>query len=663
MRRVVLLLAILATVAFAIPVLADRLPERADQVVDYHIAVKLDAVRKTLDGQEQLTWKNPSTDTVSELWFHLYLNAFKNSKSTFLHESGGELRGDRMVEGKWGWINVTSMRVAGVDLMPQARFEHPDDDNADDRTVLRVPLPQPVPPGGTITLDITFKAQLPQVFARSGYAGDYFLVGQWFPKVAVYEPAGMRERKVGGWNCHQYHATSEFYADFGHFLVDITVPSTFVVGATGERRTERANKDGTTTYTYEQSDVHDFAWTADPQFVEVRAKFSATTDVKPAEYAAVSRLLDRPLDEVRLSDVQIILLLQPSHRPQLERHIDAIKAGLKYFGLWYGRYPYRTITVVDPGLGGSGSEGMEYPTFITGGTTLLANWGPFKDTVGPEMVVVHEFGHQFWYGMEANNEFEEAWLDEGINSYSTGRVMETAFARYGSEQLPGVHLNERDMLRVLNSPEFRFGIIQQPAWTYQDSEDYAFFSYMKPELTLRTLENYLGRQTMARIMRTFQERWRFRHPCTDDFFAVANEVAGQDLSWYLNAAIKTNQILDYEVGSVTSTQVGWGKTPSYRSQVIVQRRGEMVMPVDIALKFEGQPVQRIHWDGADRFVRYDFTRAQPLLWANVDPDRKIELDVDWLNNSRRTSSDARVATKWSMSLMFVVQALLAWVGV
>jgi hypothetical protein len=89
----------------------------------------------------------------------------------------------------------------------------------------------------------------------------------------------------------------------------------------------------------------------------------------------------------------------------------------------------------------------------------------------------------------------------------------------------------------------------------------------------------------------------------------------------------------------------------------------MVMPVDIALKFEGQPVQRIHWDGADRFVRYDFTRAQPLLWANVDPDRKIELDVDWLNNSRRTSSDARVATKWSMSLMFVVQALLAWVGV
>jgi hypothetical protein len=663
MRRVLLLLACLSLAA---PVLADRLPERAAQVVDYHIAVKLDTVRKTLDGHEQLTWKNPSGDTVSELWFHLYLNAFKNAQSTFIRESGGQLRGDRMTEGKWGWIEVTSMRVAGgADLRPQARFEHPDDDNAADQTVLRVPLAQPVPPGGTIALDIAFKAQLPQVFARSGYAGDYFLVGQWFPKIAVYEPAGMRGRKAGGWNCHQYHATSEFYADFGHYLVDITVPSRFVIGATGERRAAHENKDGTSTYTYEQSDVHDFAWTVDPRFMEVHAKFSARNDVTPAEYAAVSRLLDRPLDEVRLSDVDITLLLQPYHRPQLERHISAIKAGIKYYGLWYGRYPYRTLTVVDPGLGGSGSEGMEYPTFITAGTSYLANGGPFKDTVGPEMVTVHEFGHQFWYGMEANNEFEEAWLDEGINSYSTGRVMETAFAVYGSQQLPGFRLSERDTLRFLNSPNQKFGVILQPAWTYESSADYAFFSYMKPELVLRTLENYLGRQTMARVMRTFQERWRFRHPSTDDFVAVVNEVAGQDMSWYLNAAIRTSQILDYEVSEVSSVPDGTragGKNLMQRSRVVVRRRGDMVMPVEIALKFEGQPIERVRWNGVDRFVRYDFIRPQRLLSANVDPDRKFELDVDWLNNGRRTASDARVATKWSASLMFFVQALLAWIG-
>ena len=105
----------------------------------------------------------------------------------------------------------------------------------EDRTVLRVPLPRPVPAGGSIAIDIAWHAKLPKVFARTGYARDFYLVGQWFPKLAVYEPAGVRGRNTGGWNCHQFHANSEFYADFGRFDVRMTVPSNFVVGATGER--------------------------------------------------------------------------------------------------------------------------------------------------------------------------------------------------------------------------------------------------------------------------------------------------------------------------------------------------------------------------------------------------------------------------------------------
>ena len=131
-------------------------------------------------------------------------------------------------------------------------------------------LPQPVPPGGSVTLDVEWKAQLPQVFARTGYKRDFFLVGQWFPKLGVYEPAGLRGRSAGGWNCHQFHANSEFYADYGRFRVEITVPSRFVVGATGARVATRPGTDGTTTYVHEQRDVHDFAWTADPKFVEVK---------------------------------------------------------------------------------------------------------------------------------------------------------------------------------------------------------------------------------------------------------------------------------------------------------------------------------------------------------------------------------------------------------
>ena len=243
---------------------ADPLPERAVRVADYTIDVRLDAGQKTLDGRERVTWRNPSPDAVGEIWLHLYLNAFRNNESTFFRESGGQLRGDRMPEEGWGSIDVTSLRRAdGVDLTKAMRFEHPDDDNAKDRTVVRVPLPEPVPPGGEVSFDVAWKARLPRIFARTGYVRDYFLVGQWFPKLGVYEPAGMRGRAAGGWNCHQFHANSEFYADFGQYQVSITRPDRFVVGATGPRVEKRANPDGTATHVFEQADVIDFAWTAD----------------------------------------------------------------------------------------------------------------------------------------------------------------------------------------------------------------------------------------------------------------------------------------------------------------------------------------------------------------------------------------------------------------
>jgi hypothetical protein len=673
----------------ALPAAAGRLPEKADPVVDYDIRVRLDPATKQLAGHQRLTWRNPSGDAVGELWFHLYLNAFKNSQSTFVRESGGQLRGDRMSEGKWGWIDVDSMKLAdGTELKPRLRFEHPDDDNEQDQTVARVELPQPVPPGGQVTLDIDFRAQLPQVFARSGYKRDFYLVGQWFPKIAVYEPAGLRGRAAGGWNCHQFHANSEFYADFGHYRVEMTVPRHFVLGATGPRVSRKDNPDGSATYVHEESNVHDFAWTADPTYREHKRTFSATGDVTPQEYEAVARLLDRSLDEVRLSDVEITVLIHRDRLPQLERHFTAAKQAIKYFGLWYGRYPYRTLTVVDPAPGGGGAGGMEYPTFITAGTTWLANRGPLRDLRALENVVVHEFGHQFWYGLVASNEFEEAWLDEGFNSYSTGRIMDL---NYGADtsllEVLGLRLGQVEAARMQNGPHRRYDVIKRPAWEYSTPANYGFNAYARPQLTLLTLEALLGEETMARVMRTYHERWRFRHPSSEDFFAVASEVSGRDLGEFFRQTVLAGELLDYEVAQLESkpvrdprgvldrdgTRVTVGdedqgvlasaKKPSaYQSKVLVRRRGEVTVPVTVAFQFEGQPLERVSWDGRDRWKRYEFVRPQRLLWALVDPDRKLALDLSRLNDGRRLEPDPRPAAKWTARFLFFVQNLLALVG-
>ena len=707
MRR----LALLASLALAAPAAADPLPAHASRVADYDVRVKLDPDAKTLAGSEHVTWRNPATEPVGELWFHLYLNAFKNSESTFFKESGGQLRGDLMPDEGWGFIDVTSIRRKdGVDLAGGARFEQPDDGNAADRTVWRVPLPEPVPAGGTIELDVEFTAKLPRVFARTGYFRDYFLVGQWFPKLAVFEPAGARGRATSGWNCHQFHANSEFYADFGSYRVEITAPKSYVIGATGTRSERRDNPDSTSTHVFERDDVIDFAWAASPRFVEVTARFSGQQDVSEQEYAEVAALVGRSREEVQLTDVDIHLLLQPEHLAQRDRHLRAAKAAIKWFGLWYGRYPYPTLTIVDPAFGAGGSGGMEYPTFITAGTSVLLNRWPLDRVLAPEEVVVHEFGHQYWQSMVASNEFEESWLDEGFNSYSTGRVMDKVYGEWIIEAF-GLRLGGLELSRLQNSVERMFDRIRTPAWGYSSGSNYGFNSYARTELALLTLGALVGEETLARAMRTYHERFRFRHPTSDDFYAVVSEVAGRDLSGFFAQTTERPGILDDEVSSVRSEKVdepqgffgeGEGKKNvtgkeahekekqadaasgrRWRSTVMVRRRGEVTLPTSLRLDYEGGEAQTLPlveqdragventglspgpasgepWRG--RFKKIELLSARRLVSATVDPEDRLKLDVNAANNSRRAEPDTAAANRWGARLVFWLQQLLALSG-
>jgi hypothetical protein len=187
-------------------------------------------------GREPLTWTNDSADAIGELQFHLYLNAFQNEKSSFMRESGGQLRGDRAAKGSWGWIDLQRIRIeGGAELLNAIRYIHPDDDNADDRTVMAVTLPSPVKPGGAVTLNIDFVSQLPKVFARTGYRNDFFLVGQWFPKIGVYERAGMYASKAPELPPVPRN-TPSFTPTHGVSPMEIVAPSEFVIGA--RRRAE-----------------------------------------------------------------------------------------------------------------------------------------------------------------------------------------------------------------------------------------------------------------------------------------------------------------------------------------------------------------------------------------------------------------------------------------
>ncbi len=301
-----------------------------DPIVRYKIDARLDAQKKAIAGHETIVWKNHTSGAVPDLQFHLYLNAFKNNQSTFMKE-GGSRRGmpRKIRQEDWGYEQIHSIKVDGQDLTSKLEYIHPDDDNADDQTVARVLLPKPIGAGQSASIEIEWTSKMPRIFARTGYQQNYFLVAQWFPKPGVYEGVGDRHRQVAGWNCHQFHSFTEFFADYGVFDVRLTVPGNFEIGATGAERSQTRNPDGTTTYNYYQEDVHDFAWVTEPksQAEKITRTFVADQQVTPAEIAEWSQKTGAPPDEVKLQDVKVSLFMQREHLDQVNRHFRAIFAG------------------------------------------------------------------------------------------------------------------------------------------------------------------------------------------------------------------------------------------------------------------------------------------------------------------------------------------------
>ncbi|MBD2753224.1 M1 family metallopeptidase [Spirosoma validum] len=625
------------------------------RLANYQIDVTLDPITKKLTGKETLTWRNASNDVIRELQFHLYLNAFRNEKSTFMRESGGQLRGteiDRNAEeNPYGSLDVVSMKTRVGEALAY-QFIQPDDQNRDDHTVIRVPLSKPVGPGETIVLDIAFRAKLPKIFARTGFSRDFFLVGQWFPKIGVYEPAGTRYATQGQWNCHQFHAHSEFYADYGVYDVNITTPKDFWVSATGLFQSEKQNKNGTKTILYHAEDVVDFAWTASPHFQVINDKWK-----RPGRSAGA-------VDSPSGGTVTLELVMQPEHVHQAQRHLDAVKAALSYFDKHLGKYPFPNLTIIDPPLHASGSFGMEYPTFITAGSA----WFLPSGMRFPEEVTIHEFGHQYFMQLLATNEFEEAWLDEGFNQYYEGRIMDATYgARSSQVDLLGFRMGDLEVSRdsYVHQDHPENGSSFGNTWQLPEGQ-YGVLTYMKTATWLRTLEGLVSRPIMDEIMQTYFSRWKFKHPNGQNFIDIVNEIVperlgskyGPDMNWFFEQALYGDNVVDYELLSIRNrTQDG-----QQRSVVWVQRNGDGKMPVDILVHFENGKELMLFWDGKARQRQFTLAENAKVLWAKVDPKQKIYMDTDLNNNSLTLKPSSAPAAKFATKFLFWIENWMQWLA-
>ncbi len=612
----------------------------SQRVVAYQIDAKYDPQKHTLDATETLTYRNLTGQPLDRFPFHLYLNAFQ-PKSTWMHEAhrDGNFRSSDLDEWKdsdYGSDEITSFQVVGMgDLTKAMKFVSPDDGNPDDKTVFEVQLPHPVAPGQDVTFKIAFRSKFPEVIARTGYKRTFLLAGQWFPKLGVWWN--------GAWNCHQFHSMTEFFADFGTYDVKVTLPKDYVIGATGVQVNDTDNPDDTKTVAFHAEDVHDFAWTADPHF----------------------RVLERQFDG-SVGPVRVRLLTYEAHKSSWQRYLDVTNGSMKRFDEWYGPYPYAQLTVVDPPHGAGEAGGMEYPTFITGGTSWPLLKGDYDE---PEEVTEHEFGHQYWYAMVATNEFENAWLDEGINSYTQIKVMDSLFGQPTSAlNLFGVQEGDRSPLRQGYLRRADIDSLARPSYTDMSMSSYGETTYGKTATMLVTLEAVVGEQTLRNALHTYFMRYRFKHPTQEDFLRTVNEVAGQDLKWYWDQAVYGTQVLDYEVLRADSHPVNWfaedadeKSDTTYETQVILHRKGDFMFPVETEIKFDNGETIREKWDGRERWVRYVYRKKAKVQSVQIDPGYRVTMDSNYLNNSVITADQHaathKIAAYWMALTQFLAQAL------
>ncbi|MCI0620852.1 MAG: M1 family metallopeptidase [Acidobacteria bacterium] len=606
-----------------------------------------------MTGKQVLTWKNITKTPTNEIWFHLYFNAWKNRQSTWFQEDA--LRAGRKIEDGWGHCTVESIRIlpfgrfSAAAVTGQLRRAAPDDGNPHDETVAVLSLPRPVRPGESIQLEIHWRSKIPRPFSVTGYRGDFFFLAQWFPKVGVYQADGT-------WNCHQFHANTEFFSDFGIYDVRITVPQGWLVGATGMALKVTRNADATATHHFYQQDVHDFAWTTSPEFREARRRF---------EHPGV-----RP--------VEIRFLYLPDHEYQVDRHLDAAAGALRYFQEWFGEYPYGHLTLIDPAYGG-GFAGMEYPTLVTCGTRY------FSPPRGqrPERVTIHEIGHQWWYGMVANNEFEDAWMDEGLTTYTSDHVLQIVFGRSFEHRffrgfipviIPDITIDRLAEWEMLDS--FR----RAPRADLPAAPSFSYFpgtagttTYFKSTLWLHSLERTLGEEKLRGILRGYFDRWKFRHPRPKDFLSYLNEHSGQDLDSLFDQVYYRSAVFDFSVESVVSErlqpeairrlreggQLAATQHPGsqvFETRIVVRRLQDGVLPVEVLLHFDDGTDILETWDGKSEWKLFRLFGNSKLSYAMVDPQQKITLDINFTNNSKTLAPVPHFpTTKWASKWMIWLQ--------
>ena len=479
--------ALVATVLLAATAIPPRGAARADPVPTeghhYRLDVRLDVDTHTVSGRLWIQFVNTSERPIDALELHLYANAFEHAQTVFMREGGARIRRVDLTDP--GHIHLTDIHVAGrpsvaalqTDMLPF------------DRTQARLPLAKPLAPGGSLSLRMDFETKLPRAIARMGYARDFHMLGQWFPKLAKLQPDGR-------FAMFPYHGAGEFFADFATYELVLELPTALTALCNGRRLRNTKLPGGRIQVRYRAANVHDLA-------------------------CAVGRHVQ--LVHKQLDHVAVTFMAPHGYGAAVERQAQVLRDGLRYFGQHYGPYPYSELAVVIPPRAAHAVSGMEYPGLIvTGGpwwSLPIAGFDPFHD-----ILAAHELAHQWFYGLVASNEVAHPFMDEGLSEWATWDLLRHRAAAVGG-------LNP---LAVVRAAATKLPT-RSPVSSLKSAADYrprqlGRAVYWQPALVLERIAETQGRERLLLAIGRYARHHRFGHPLPRDLFDAFDAEYGPGFS-------------------------------------------------------------------------------------------------------------------------------------
>lgn len=600
------------------------------QEVNYRIVATLDDTRHTLTGEVEFEYINNSPDVLTEMWVHLWGNAFQDCKSAFCKQKLRDQDGKYYFSKKSERGSYDKLHFMADGQKTAWKFDpkHPD--------IAILSLPKPLVAGGRTKISTPFVLKIPASFSRLGHVETSYQMTQWYPKPAVYD------RK--GWHPMPYLDIGEFYAEFGSFDVTLTLPENYVVGATGLLQTpseieflqqkeaeSRAYLFGKTssennpyhalhsfppsssklkTIRYTAELVHDFAWFADKRFLVL----------KDTAQLASGRSVD-------------CWAMFPPSKKSIKANTQSelwkkgafyVRRAVEFYSKSLGEYPYPQATAVHSALSAGG--GMEYPM-----VTVIGNSGSASSL---DEVITHEVGHNWFYGILASNERLHPFMDEGLNTYYESRYMREYYGEFNPVDLPKFILDPEKQGSLLENGYLILARDRKdtPPDTHSDRftpAAYGLQVYMKTGLCLAWLEQAVGREKLDAAMQAYYRRWQFNHPYPEDLRAVLEEM-GLEVDW-LFKSLQTREQADYRLKKVRRSSKADTWTLS------VQNKGTLQAPFPVTALKDGKPMET-RW-----FSPKQESKTQTIEFQSDSVDAfeidwyRHTLDLNRKNNFRRTT--------------------------